>query len=25
MILLGLTIPASIDGLLRRATEIVVG
>jgi hydrogenase-4 component F len=25
MILLGLTIPASFDGLLRRATEIVVG
>jgi hypothetical protein len=25
MVLLGLTIPASFDGLLRRATEIVVG
>jgi hydrogenase-4 component F len=25
MILLGLTIPASVDGLLRRATEVVVG
>ena len=25
MILLGLTIPATIDGILRRATEIVVG
>jgi hydrogenase-4 component F len=25
MILLGLTIPASFDGLLRRATEIVIG
>ena len=25
MILLGLTIPASFDGLLRRATEIIVG
>jgi len=25
MILLGLTIPASVDGLFRRATEVVVG
>jgi len=25
MVLLGLTIPASFDGLLRRATEVVVG
>jgi hydrogenase-4 component F len=25
MILLGLTIPASLDGLMRRATEVVVG
>ena len=25
MVLLGLTIPASVDGVLRRATEIVVG
>jgi hypothetical protein len=25
MILLGLTIPASFDWLLRRATEIIVG
>jgi hydrogenase-4 component F len=25
MLLLGLTIPAGIDGILRRATEIVVG
>ena len=25
MVLLGLTIPASVDGLLRRATEVVVG
>jgi hydrogenase-4 component F len=25
MILLGLTLPASLDGLLRRATEIIVG
>jgi hypothetical protein len=25
MILLGLTLPASFDGVLRRATEIVVG
>jgi hypothetical protein len=25
MVLLGLTIPASFDGLLQRATEIVVG
>jgi hypothetical protein len=24
MIVLGLTLPASVDGLLRRATEIVV-
>jgi hydrogenase-4 component F len=25
MVLFGLTLPASVDGLLRRATEIVVG
>jgi len=25
MILLGLTIPASFDGVLRRATEIIIG
>jgi hydrogenase-4 component F len=25
MVLLGLTIPASVDGLLRRATEVVIG
>jgi hydrogenase-4 component F len=25
MILLGLTIPASVDGLLRRATEVIIG
>jgi hypothetical protein len=25
MVLLGLTIPASFDGLLRRATGVVVG
>ena len=25
MILLGITIPASVDGLLRRATGVIVG
>ena len=25
MVLLGLTIPASFDGILQRATEVVVG
>jgi hypothetical protein len=25
MILLGVTVPTSVDGILRRATEIVVG